>query len=111
RAMGWLEYLEAVHHKLEIARFHVAELEGRRPFNETHRVAVQAHFEGVLYSFVAASDQLAQAINIGFSLGIARIEANIDAVINHPRLPLLVKGELQSWNSAPIVSDVRAVRV
>ena len=71
----WQDYIEAANRKLEIAAYHKEQLgEAVRGYaaqsDQPPPIAVQAHFEGVVVSVMAAMDQVAQAVNSAWELGL-----------------------------------------
>lgn len=105
---GSKEYLDAATRKMQIGRYHVGELRALLEARPSYAsVAVQAHFEGVLYAFVAASDQLAEAINLQFALGLE--QANLyDALERMPNSA--IRRRLFRWHNSAIAADVRSIR-
>lgn len=71
-----LSYLDAALNKIEVAEFHEERLSERLRADDAKRVEVQAYFEGVLYTGVAATDQLAEVINRCFGLQLERPNLN-----------------------------------
>jgi hypothetical protein len=104
----WSEYLAAAQRKVDIARFHAERLGaslGMGANNPT--VEVQAHFEGVIYGFVASCDQVGEAINLAYDFGLKN--ANLqDALEQMPHSSL--RSRLFRWQQAPIAADVRDIR-
>lgn len=109
---SWQEYIGAVHRKLEIAAYHVDRLRevvddrigssGSAP-----AIAVQAHFEGVVVSVMAAVDQVAQAVNSAWQLRLNpsnRVEKAFITLAEH--LP-----EISDWFSEQLGLDLRRLRV
>lgn len=71
----WIDYIDAAHRKIRIAEFHLGQLNallnlGQDPFSERPQIPVQAHFEGVVVATGAAIDQVAQAANSAWKLGL-----------------------------------------
>lgn len=97
----WREYLNAASLKVDIACYHNEELLAllaREGKNREPSTAVQAHFEGVLYSFVAASDQVAEAIVLDFRLSPESPNPGLqDALEAMPRIRLCSK--LFAWQA------------
>ncbi len=64
------DYVEAACRKVRIAKYHLETLR-KRVADSEHRgeplvpapIPVQAHFEGVLFSFIAACDEVAETLN------------------------------------------------
>jgi hypothetical protein len=107
-------YLNSLHRKLQVAKYHLDQLAlaAKTGLHEPIPIPLQAHFEGVLTSVVAASDKLAEVINIMLSLGIR------NATIKKLLIKILQRGDplpdwylpLKTWHEAPIAADVRAIR-
>lgn len=102
----WWEYVDAAGRKILIASYHTEKLAAL--CGETGAlIAIQAHFEGVLFAFVAASDQTAEALNLMKGLEIHN--PNLETVLNaYPEGPL--RTQLFKWHNAPIAGDIRAIR-
>ena len=94
---------------MDITRFHLTslelELEFGDPRGEQVPIAVQAHFEGILHAFIAAWDQVREAINIAFSLDLGR---HGRAVEEMPESPL--RTSLHDWERVRIALDARDIR-
>lgn len=112
---AWQEYLFAANRKIAIAHYHLNQLRQELDAGSTEPlfagqlapIPVQAHFEGVLYAFIAACDQVAEGINLGLGLGWGR--SYFDRAIR--MVPTAaVRESLRHWNDAAITADVRAVR-
>lgn len=106
----WQEYLWAAERKIEMANFSAATL--RDALAKGHPggppdVAQQTFFEGVLYAFVAASDQVAEAIvlALSFNLGKANLQMALEAM---PKSRL--RKDLFAWWQTPIATDLRDIR-
>jgi hypothetical protein len=107
----WRDYIVAARRKIRIGDFHEEHLRMALDRNGPNlgppSVEVQAYFEGVLSAFVAACDQAAEALKLGF--GLSREEPNLrEALEAMPPSPLRTK--FFKWHDASIASDVRAVR-
>lgn len=105
----WIDYLEAMTRKLDLAQYHCDRLCEFLPVDPhpSSSVAVQAEFEGVLYAFVAASDQLAEVLNLTNHLGLEN--PNLQQALE--RLPISpLRKELFAWQQEPIAADVRNIR-
>jgi hypothetical protein len=91
----WREYLGAARRKIAIAEYHLGALEHHlkllSPPYGSVPIAVQAHFEGILYAFVAAADQMAE-------------------VTSRPADPG-VRNHMDQWRNSSIYVDVRDIRV
>ncbi len=86
------EYLIAARRKVQIAEYHLgclrSALAAAAERSDKSSVPVQAHFEGVLYSVIAAADQVKEATKPGSTF----------------------RCNLEEWQQEPIFKDVRAVR-
>jgi hypothetical protein len=115
---GPRDYLYAARRKCRLAHFHVDELGARllreqSEGEETPSVPVQAHFEGVLYACIAASDQVAEALARMYEL--RRENYNLTKALKCVRLrriqaPNNILERLADWNDHGIMKDVRALR-
>jgi hypothetical protein len=108
---GWVSYLNAARRKVEIARYHLEQLERLRlvpPLDGPREcpVPIQAHFEGVVISVMAAVDQTAQAINSALNLG-ARESQLFDKAFGAVTAAVPA---LKTWCGKPIGRDLRGVR-
>jgi hypothetical protein len=105
---GWQAYCVAARRKIDIAEYHLECL--RAQANERRleaTIPVQAHLEGILFAFVAAADQMAEAINLGMQL--RRRRPNLDVVLEAmPSSP--IREQLFGWRAKPIYSDIRDLR-
>ncbi len=104
----WREYCFAARRKIDIAEYHLERLRAvtqETPIEPT--VPVQAHLEGILFAFVAAADQTAEAINLGLGLNLDKPQLR-DALEKMPHFS--VRSQLFKWHDAPIANDVRNVR-
>lgn len=102
----WQDYIEASRRKIEISRFHADRL-GEVVGRDANTVEVQAHFEGVLYAFVAVCDQTAEAIHLGLRLDTSPV--TLRAYI--PAIPdPSIRSKLKTWYESDIVVDVLAIR-
>jgi DNA mismatch endonuclease, patch repair protein len=108
------DYLDAAARKIDIAGYHVGrlavELSDFR--GEKVPIPVQAHFEGLLYSAAAASDQVGRALRSAESeqVGELREHVTLEKVLAamNPRKSFVVP--LGEWNSAALLKDARKVR-
>ncbi len=106
------KYIEAAQRKLAIAAYHVDRLrevvgDHTGSFGSAPAIAVQAHFEGVVVSVMAAVDQVAQAVNSAWQLRVNSsnlVEKAFTTLAE--RLP-----EIGDWFSQPIGRDLRRLRV
>jgi hypothetical protein len=107
---GWRDYCDAALRKIEIAGYHLECLRAQATqgrLDQAVPIPVQAHFEGMLFAFVAAADQVAEAINLGMKLGRGRPDLK-KVLETMPRSP--IQSRLSEWYEAPIVADVRDLR-
>ena len=108
--MSWQDLLSAARRKLEVSEYHLECLKPtlRAPSASTERppVPVQAHFEGVVVSVLAAIDQVAQAVNSRCDLRLAPGDL---AAQSFARAAQLVP-EVAGWFSEPIGRDLRRIR-
>lgn len=105
---GWRDYCFAVRRKIDIAEYHLACLRIQTSEGQLEpTIPVQAHFEGILFAFVAATDQMAEAINLGAKLGLENpnLQKALEAM---PRSA--IRGRLFTWHDARIAADVRDLR-
>ena len=122
----WVEFLVAAENKIRAARYHkgilkgeVLDLESRHVNQPTDKL--QAHFEGVLYSYLAAIDQTRKVMMKGFKLRFDRPEPCPtcrksprvsdrfeDVVAKVPDSDLRQK--LLDWHDQPILKDARNIR-
>jgi hypothetical protein len=108
---GWREYTKAARRKIRIAQYHLGSLEEHEGapghYHEEVPIPIQASFEGILYATIAASDQIAEAINVGFGLGLPQptLQTALEAM---PKSHL--RSRLLEWQQAPIAADVRDIR-
>lgn len=106
----WIEYLVAARRKIDIADFHaqsLGRLAGSCRAGELPSVEQQAHFEGVLYAFVASTDQVAEAIVLARDENL--LNANLQQALEEmPKSPLRTR--LFEWWQAPIAADLRDIR-
>lgn len=69
----WNEYLVAASNKLDVTRYHIDRLRRITPDDESARIPIQAHIEGILYAGAAAADQIAEALNLLLHLEISNV--------------------------------------
>ena len=107
----WRDYIDSAKRKLEIARYHRDCLErelasARLTGNKLPTIAIQAHFEGVVISLMAAVDQIAQATNSARNLRLPPTEL-VEKAFN-------VLGDavpaINSWYKERIGVDLRRIR-
>ncbi len=108
----WRRYLEAARRKVSIARYHTDCLEKQDTSAAggamvAPSIPVQAHFEGVIMSLMAAVDQVAQAVNNALRLGLKpqKLVEEAFAVLS------LAIPEVDFWFKDPIGRDLRRIRV
>jgi hypothetical protein len=60
----WQDYCEAAQNKIRIAEYHLKCLRAQVGHGQLKEptIPVQVHFEGILYDFIAATNQIAEAI-------------------------------------------------
>lgn len=108
----WQRYIDAAKRKVAIADFHADRLEHVLDKTESDKgllppIPVQAHFEGVIVSVMAAVDQVAQAVNSGLGLCLDQGE-----LVSQSFSKLgAVMPELKSWFEDPLGLDLRRIRV
>jgi hypothetical protein len=107
---AWREYLQAARRKLGVARYHLEQLGEVLRGDPRPRVtpAIQAHFEGVMTSLIAAGNQVSEGLKGAFELAIE--EATLAKVL--PRVPSDYRWRrtLEAWRTAPIARDLRQIR-
>jgi hypothetical protein len=106
---SWWQYLEAALRKHEITAYHFTQLkEVLNPAKPPQRltVPIQAHFEGVVLSAMAAVDQVAQAVNsaLGLGLSASNLVQRAFGTIS-PSLP-----QVREWYENPLGRDLRSIR-
>lgn len=106
----WPKYLGAARRKISIAEYHsdrLAELGSiADPVHEMPPIPVQAHFEGVVISLMAAVDQVAQAVNSALKLGLDTsdlVAAAFKEVTQ--KVPAVAR-----WYENPLGRDLRRLR-
>src|SRR5207302_333869 len=110
------EYLDAARRKILMARYHLGVPEGEyrkklEPFGCDVPIKIQAHFEGVLYSAMAASDQLANALRLIWKVwAVPEKETNLYKLLSYanPLSPLY--SQTWAWYNSSMIQDVRLVR-
>jgi hypothetical protein len=105
---SWRDYCDAALRKIDIAGYHLERLRAQASEGRLEpTIPVQAHLEGILFAFVAAADQVAEAINLGMKLnrGNPTLQEALEAI---PRSP--IRSRLFRWHQAPIAADVRDLR-
>jgi hypothetical protein len=108
--MAYEDLINAAGRKIDAAAYHAEQLrqllDSGEPASESPPVPVQAHFEGVVVSLIAAIDQLAQAINSGWELGLKQSEIVQRAFdVAGEQLPAL-----REWFQDAIGRDLRRIR-
>ena len=106
----WQNYFEAARRKAEIASYHLDQLKQvttpAQPPATVPPIAVQAHFEGVVVSVMAAIDQVAQGVNSALGLNLSSgdlVSGAFNRIIR--LLPAADK-----WYAHPIGRDLRRLR-
>ena len=107
----WRTQLDAARRKIAVASYHVDCLgKALKVRGITSRSAppipIQAHFEGVIVSVIAAVDQVAQAANSGFQLHLSPARLFQGAFSRLSK----VCAEIQTWMANPIGPDLRRIR-
>jgi hypothetical protein len=103
----WADYLKAANRKIEIAGYHLQRLlplldaSPGEDENGFPPLCVQAHFEGVLFSILAAANQVEEAIKRARKLNEKCRRCTIRAVSI---------SRLEDWFFCPLVDDLRWVR-
>jgi hypothetical protein len=109
----WTEYLLAVRRKIDIATYHRDTLDVLLASDSSPArhgmppIPIQAHFEGVLFAFIAATDQLAEAIELGAGSGGNRRALDVVLTLLPDHSPW---DDLGAWYASPIVRDIRSIR-
>jgi hypothetical protein len=107
----WAQYLYAAHRKVRVANYHLGKLlEALAKTPDVVTIAVQAHFEGVIMSDVAASYGVAGAVNHGLRVGLKRRDVNLKEVLDRVSPDCRGFRGLRRWHDAPIAADARAIR-
>jgi hypothetical protein len=100
--------LKAADRKVRIAGFHCEQLEHYlrcEPRTKCVPISIQAHFEGIVVSVIAAIDQVAQAVNSALSLHAKPHELTVKAFSAISELSVV------EWFNDPIGQDLRSIRV
>src|SRR5215471_7828052 len=103
----WSDCVDAARRKLEIATFHYERL--RESLSEAAAasapppIPIQAFFEGVVFSVVAAIDQVAQAANEALGLKLSPEQLFEGA---YKEIELRV-ASVKEWRSNPLGVDLR----
>ncbi|MGO9603526.1 MAG: hypothetical protein ACLQAT_09040 [Candidatus Binataceae bacterium] len=107
---SWQQYLSAARRKVEVAVYHLERLRG---FLNTDPgpdqwgqspIEVQAHFEGILFSVVAAEEQAKEAISRGYDVSAKKERAKAYQKV------LSAIPRLSDWWKNPLGKDIRCVR-
>src|SRR6185437_4355810 len=106
--------LEAASRKIEIAEYHLrclrsALADSARPDEPPVPVPVQAHFEGVLDSVIAASEQVDEATKLEAQDHRDRRRRLFQRTWLEAQSPS-IHVALREWSQEPIAEDVRLVR-
>jgi hypothetical protein len=116
----WQSFINAARRKIRIAQHHLGMLKACYPLAADQSdprspdIRAQAYFEGVLYSYIAASDQLKRALETGYSLTFTKeekrarqiyLEHTIAKIPNHR-----IRETLDDWQANPIRRDAKDVR-
>lgn len=106
---GWPDYCHAARRKIDIAEYHLECLRAQASQGRLQpTIPVQAHLEGILFAFVAATDQMAEAINLGMELQLKNPNLRT-ALKKMPPVP--IQGQLTRWHDAAIAADIHDLRV
>lgn len=104
----WQSYLSAAHRKVEIASYHLGCLATlldtavEQEFSELPPIDVQAHFEGVLFSVMAAASQVEEAIKRAKGLPPSTERFKVWKLISSCRV--------KEWYSCALGKDLQALR-
>jgi hypothetical protein len=112
RVTEWRQCLEAAQRKLDIASYHADQLTQELVLRNDTRpslppIPVQAHFEGIVVSLMAAVDQVAEAVNSGLGLGHSEGERREGA----GRAIATAVPDVAAWYRNPLQQDLRSIRV
>jgi hypothetical protein len=107
----WRAYLEAATRKADIAAYHAAQLKVAVSSTQNQGgalppIPVQAHFEGLVVSAMAAVDQVAQAVNSALRMHLDQsqlVQRAFDELGR--RVP-----EIKAWFQHPLGRDLRRLR-
>lgn len=106
-AEDWREYIRAAERKIAIAKYHLDRLAQQPAQVPEPSIAEQAHFEGVIFAFVSATEQAAGAIHVACG-GTGRAQP-LHVLL--PRIPASeTLARLKTWVEDPVARDVREVR-
>lgn len=104
-------YIDAARRQCSISQYHLSclrtQLRPPAPGQDAPPIPVQAHFEGVVVSAMAAVDKIARATNSGLSLSLNQGELVTGAMAELGRRI----GSVKSWFESPIGRDLRRIRV
>ena len=108
--MTYTDLITAAGRKIEAAAYHAEQLrqllDSGQPASDAPPVPVQAHFEGVVVSLIAAVDQVAQAVNSGRQLGLRQSDLVQKAFeLLSAELPAV-----REWFHDAIGRDLRRIR-
>jgi hypothetical protein len=107
---GWEKCFQAAHRKVAISRYHRDRLEEiikqSEPPEELSSIPVQAYFEGVVVSVMAAVDQVAQGVN--FAIGLGAKPSKLFEMAFKEIIRLLPK--VRMWYENPLGIDLRRIR-
>lgn len=115
--VDWPEYVKAAQRKVQMAQYHLRRLEDDADalavFGEYPPISAQAHFEGVLYAFIAAQDQVAEAILRAFPPAPMQLPKGRRTLLDRALTSMpgsQLRRRIVEWRETPIVDDVRWVR-
>ena len=103
------DLIYAAGRQVQIADFHLGELDRvLQTANPSRRppVPVQAHFEGVVVSAMAAVDKVAQTVNSALNLGLSPSKL-VQGAFDQLRV---VVPDVGSWFDQPLGRDLRRIR-
>jgi hypothetical protein len=107
---GWREYLDAARRKAEVAAYFSERLiDAHRDVKETSNpppIPIQAFFEGVVVSSMAAVDQVGQAVNKALGLKL-RPETLVNKAFTRAGMEL---PNIKKWFDDPLGVDLRRIR-
>jgi hypothetical protein len=109
-----VSYLDAALNKLDVASYCQRRLAAVLESDEALRVEVQTYFEAMLYSGVAATDQVAEVANLAFALELDKpnLRASLDALRDRRLAPDTAElgAALEHWRRSKTVREAGKVR-
>jgi hypothetical protein len=108
---NWRRFLDAAQRKIAIAAYHAHCLEKEHSIavgdtSDAPSIPIQAQFEGVIVSVMAAVDQVAQALNSALALRLSPAKL-VEGAFGH----LQTIPQMDAWFTEPIGRDLRRIRV